>query len=80
MLFQSRTDLDAGLQKHDAPTNSVMPARNRSKNGVAPLAYVPGIRVWRLRRKKDVDGRDKPGHGAYDEWATSVESGRDSTS
>jgi hypothetical protein len=26
---------------------------------------VPGIHVFSSRRKKDVDGRDKPGH---DEW------------
>ncbi len=38
-----------------------MPAHSRSKNGVASLAYVAGIHVL-LRRCKDVDGRDKPGH------------------
>jgi hypothetical protein len=37
-----------------------MPGHRRSKNGVASLAYVPGIHV--LLRGKDVDGRDKPGH------------------
>jgi hypothetical protein len=38
-----------------------MPGHSRLKNGVASLAYVPGIHVftWQL----DVDGRDKPGHG-----------------
>jgi hypothetical protein len=37
----------------------VMPGHSRSKNGVASLAYVPGIHVL---AKKGVDGRDKPGH------------------
>ena len=37
-----------------------MPGHSRSKNGVASLAYVPGIHD--LARKKDVDGRDEPGH------------------
>ena len=40
-----------------------MPAHSRSKNGVASLAYVAGIHVFRERDKnKGVDGRDKPGH------------------
>jgi hypothetical protein len=40
-----------------------MPGPGRSKNGVAPLAYVPGIHVLTARvGGKDVDGRDKPGH------------------
>jgi hypothetical protein len=38
----------------------VMPGPSRSKNGVASLAYVPGIHVF--TRQSDVDGRDKPGH------------------
>jgi hypothetical protein len=38
-----------------------MPGHSRSKNGVAWLAYVPGIHaLW--SSTKDVDGRDKPGH------------------
>ena len=37
-----------------------MPGHSRSKNGVALLAYVPGIHV--CGERKDVDGRDKPGH------------------
>jgi hypothetical protein len=32
-----------------------------SKNGVASLAYVPGIHAC-LRGKQDVDGRDKHAH------------------
>src|SRR5262245_25687570 len=40
-----------------------MPGHSRSKNGVASLAYVPGIHVLQLP-KKDVDGRDEPGHDA----------------
>jgi hypothetical protein len=40
-----------------------MPGHSRSQNGVASLAYVPGIHVF-LQRGKDVDGRDKPGHDA----------------
>jgi hypothetical protein len=37
-----------------------MPARSRSKNGVASLAYV---RASTSFRSEDVDGRDKkPGH------------------
>ena len=39
-----------------------MPGHSRSKNGVASLAYVPGIHVLSLSSLKDVDGRDKPGH------------------
>jgi hypothetical protein len=35
-----------------------MPGHSRSKNGVALLAYIPGINA----SGKDVDGRDKPGH------------------
>src|SRR5688572_20277284 len=35
-----------------------MPGHSRSKNGVASLAYVPGIHV--LATKKDVDGRTSP--------------------
>ena len=37
-----------------------MPGHSRSKNGVASLAYVPGIAV--LAAGENVDGRDKPGH------------------
>ena len=39
-----------------------MPGRSRSKNGVASLAYVPGIHVFDTAPNQDVDGRDKPGH------------------
>jgi len=39
-----------------------MPGLSRSKNGVASLAYVPGIHVFECLGKQDVDGRDKPGH------------------
>jgi hypothetical protein len=44
-----------------------MPGHSRSKNGVASLAYVPGIHVFNAQGcqttdAKDVDGRDKPGH------------------
>ena len=38
-----------------------MPGHSRSKNGVLKNAYVPGIHVFSTARK-DVDGRDKPGH------------------
>jgi hypothetical protein len=38
-----------------------MPAHSRLKNGVASLAYVADIHVL-VKRRKDVDGRDKPGH------------------
>jgi hypothetical protein len=37
-----------------------MPAHSRSKNGVASLADVAGIHVFRPD-KQNVDGRDKPG-------------------
>jgi hypothetical protein len=36
-----------------------MPARGRSKNGVASLAYVAGIHVLSGVEPKDVDGRNK---------------------
>ena len=39
-----------------------MPGHSRSKNGVASLAYVPGIQYPAL--PEDVDGRVKPGHDA----------------
>src|SRR5580698_5406388 len=39
------------------------PAIADSKNGVASLAYVPGIHVLLgAAKRKDVDGRVKPGH------------------
>jgi hypothetical protein len=38
-----------------------VPGHSRSKNGVASLAYLPGIHVFRASARKDVDGRDKPG-------------------
>jgi hypothetical protein len=37
-----------------------MPGHSRPKDGVASLAYVPGIHA--LATKEGVDGRDKPGH------------------
>jgi len=37
-----------------------MPGYGRSKNGVASLAYLPGIHVFG-NGKEGVDGRDKPG-------------------
>jgi hypothetical protein len=37
-----------------------MRGHSRPKDGVASLAYVPGIHA--LAAKKDVDGRVKPGH------------------
>ena len=41
-----------------------MPAHSRSKNGVAPLAYVAGIHVLAAEPNEDVDGRNKSGHDA----------------
>jgi hypothetical protein len=41
-----------------------MPGHSRSKNGVAPLAYVPGIHVF-SKQDQGVDGRDKPGHDGH---------------
>ena len=40
----------------------VMPARSRSKNGVASLAHVGDIHVLSAGLIKDVDGRSKSGH------------------
>jgi hypothetical protein len=37
-----------------------MPGHSRPKDGVAALAYVPGIYV--LAARQDMDGRVKPGH------------------
>jgi hypothetical protein len=42
-----------------------MPGHSRSKNGVASLAYVPGIHVLLPGEVKDVDGRDEPGHDEF---------------
>ncbi|MGX9390564.1 hypothetical protein ACWX0K_06870 [Nitrobacteraceae bacterium UC4446_H13] len=39
----------------------VMAGQSRSKNGVASLAYVPGIHVF-LAKHQDADGRNKSGH------------------
>jgi len=39
-----------------------MPGHSRSKNGVASLAYVPGISLRWARCNSKRDGRDKPGH------------------
>jgi hypothetical protein len=39
-----------------------MPGRSGPKDGVASLAYVPGIHALSLAHEKDVDGRDKSGH------------------
>jgi hypothetical protein len=36
-----------------------MPGHSRSKNGVASLAYVPGIHVFVAVQAKGVDGQDK---------------------
>jgi hypothetical protein len=41
---------------------SVTPGRSRSKNGVALLAYVPGIHLFVRVSSQDVDGRNKSGH------------------
>ena len=41
-----------------------MPGHSRSKDGIASLAYVPGIHAF-CASKQDVDGRDKPGHDAF---------------
>ena len=38
-----------------------MPGHSRPKDGVAALAYVPGIHAL-LRDKEGVDGRNKSGH------------------
>jgi hypothetical protein len=38
-----------------------MPGHSRSKNGVASLAYVPGIHAL-AAEAEDVDGRNKSGH------------------
>ena len=39
-----------------------MPGRSCLKDGVASVAYVPGIHAFCVHNKKDVDGRVKPGH------------------
>jgi len=44
-----------------------MPGRSRSKNGVASLAYAPGIPFPKTQHALNRDGRDKPGH---DEFST----------
>jgi len=41
-----------------------MPGHSRLKDGVASLAYDPGIHVF-LHKLPHVDGRDKPGHDAW---------------
>src|SRR5438046_6462077 len=44
------------------PIVLVMPGHSRPKDGVATLAYVPGIHAFLFSLKQGVDGRDKPGH------------------
>ena len=39
-----------------------MPGHGRPEGRRAPHAYVPGIHALLRFNKKDVDGRDKPGH------------------
>ena len=40
-----------------------MPGHSRPKDGVASLAYVPGVHALLSNgKKKDVDGRNKSGH------------------
>jgi hypothetical protein len=39
-----------------------MPGHGRPKDGVASLAYVPGISLRRAQCITKRDGRDKPGH------------------
>jgi hypothetical protein len=43
-------------------TGYVMAGHSRSKNGVAPLAYVPAIHAFLAPVKQDVDARHKAGH------------------
>jgi hypothetical protein len=45
--------------------NTVMPGLSRSKNGVASLAYVPGIPIMLALCLATRDGRDKPGHDGW---------------
>jgi hypothetical protein len=49
-----------------------MPGHSRSKNGVASLAYDPGIHDFSSPKKQDVDGRDKPGHDELKKSARTV--------
>ncbi|OAF15363.1 hypothetical protein AYJ54_40440 [Bradyrhizobium centrolobii] len=41
--------------------HNVMPGHSRPKDGVASLAYVPGIHASPHARMR-MDGRDEPGH------------------
>jgi hypothetical protein len=43
-----------------------MEARANNKGNVMP-GLVPGIHVFYRAKKKDVDGRDKPGHDEHSE-------------
>jgi hypothetical protein len=42
----------------------VIAGHSRSKNGIASLAYVPAIHVFKPRMLEDVDARHKAGHDA----------------
>jgi len=44
--------------------SAVMPGHSRPKDGVASLAYVPGIPFRWAQCIPHRDGRDKPGHDA----------------
>ena len=50
-----------------------MPGAEPFENGVASLAYVPGIARLYAREVNDVDGRDEPGHDAFLTFADMVE-------
>jgi hypothetical protein len=39
-----------------------MPGHSRPKDGVASLAFAPGMHVLSAEDIKVVDGRDEPGH------------------
>jgi hypothetical protein len=43
-----------------SPLTDVMPGHRRSKNGVASLAYAPGIHVLSRMTKEDVEAGTSP--------------------
>jgi hypothetical protein len=45
--------------------SGVTPGQSRPKDGIASLAYVPGIHDLWCIGIKDVDGRDKPDHDDF---------------
>jgi hypothetical protein len=57
---RARRSMRSQASQHGIEAKFVMPGHSRPKDGVASLAYVPGIHAF--FPNQGVDGRDEPGH------------------